>query len=398
MVARERVLPKLADHDKCTACMACLSSCRQGAIKKITGEDGHYYVAVDEERCVRCGSCERTCPVTNAVGQGSNDLRQTLPLRGWSNDVACRERGTSGGIFGAVAHSFIKNGGVVIGACLRDNECKHIVIDDVDDISLLQGSKYMYSDMTDVYKSISDYLSDGTKVLFSGVPCQVAGVLAFFRNNKFRHLLYTIDLVCGGMPSTLLRTAFLRKYPQSIIQSFRTKEKYELICKEKGVNKSYGSKNLLISGFLSGLTNRYSCYDCQYACAHHASDLTLGDYWQRNKENGSGVSLVLVHSERGKRLLDSCNVQTEVVEWISFLPYNPKIVVGRIPWRNRWERRLLHKIMSGKCFYLKNLVYASVYKKYDVIGIAYLAYKKFRSLIEHKRRLRVVKRIISELI
>ena len=356
--------------------------------------DGHYYINLNAGKCVGCGMCESVCPIVNEIGVGTNELKASTPYKGWSNDDSYRARGTSGGVFGAIASTFIEQGGVVIGASLKDNECRHIAIDKKEDIRLIQGSKYMYSDMAGVYGLISSCISKGVKVLFSGLPCQVAGVLSYFRKNKNKHLIYTIDLVCGGMPSSLLLESFRKAHPKAEVVSFRSKEVYELRCAEDGKTINYGHRNILMNGFSSELTSRLSCYSCKYAHAHRCSDITLGDYWQAVKADSRGVSLMIVHNQRASDLLAMADIHKEEALWEAFLPYNPKIVVGRTPWEHRWERRLLPRLLNGRNVYLKNLIYASAYKKYDLPGIAYLAYKKCRSFIEHKRRLKEVETIL----
>ena len=378
--------PVLANERNCTACCACVATCKKKALKKILQNDGHYYIAIDPNRCVQCGACEKVCPIINGKDYGNNDFLATVPYKGWSNLASYRTNGTSGGIFGAVAYDFVKSGGIVIGAALLQNECKHIVVERIEDISRLQGSKYMYSDQSGIYDVIKEKLKEGKRVLYSGLPCNVAGVLSFFSNHPKKDNLYTIDLVCGGIPSTLLQNCFFKIYPNSQILSFREKQQYSLTYLHNEEKECAGYRNPLISGFLSGLTNRYSCYHCKFAYLHRNSDLTLGDYWQKDVENQQPASLILVHSNKGKELVASENIHIEKAEWKDFLPYNPKIAVCDIEWDKRWERKNLSYIYHKVPTYIFNVIYASMFKKYDAFAIVYLVYKKMRYFLEKRRR------------
>ena len=389
--------PVLADERDCTACCACVAICKKKALEKVLHDDGHYYIAFDQEKCVQCGACEKVCPVVNGKSYGNNLFLTTTPYKGWSMLENYREKATSGGVFGAIAYDFINKGGIVIGAALQNNICKHIVVEKVEDIPRLQGSKYMYSDQGEIYAIIRENLNKNKKVLYSGIPCHVAGVLSFFFNHPRKTNLYTIDLVCGGIPSTLLQNSFFEVYPNSQILSFRQKQLYSLTYLQNGKEGCAGYRNPLISGFLSGLTNRYSCYHCRFAFLHRNSDLTLGDYWQKNANTQQHVSLILIHSIKGNELMSSENIHKEKAEWNDFLPYNPKIVVQNINWDKRWERRYLSSIYNKVPIYSFNVIYASMFKKCDVVAILYLVYKKIRYYMEKRKRHQFVIAILKDI-
>lgn len=379
-------LPVLADERNCTACCACVAICKKKALKKVLRDDGHYYIILNQDICVQCGACEKVCPIISGKDYGNNNFLATVPYKGWSNLESYRTNGSSGGTFGAIAYDFVKRGGIVIGAALLHNVCKHIVVERIEDIHQLQGSKYMYSDQDEIYDIIRVKLKDGKQVLYSGLPCNVAGILSFFSNHPKKNNLYTIDLVCGGIPSTMLQNCFFKVYSDSQILSFRDKQQYCLTYLHNEEKKCAGYRNPLISGFLSGLTNRYSCYHCKFAYLHRNSDLTLGDYWQKDVISQQPASLILVHSIKGSELISSENMHIEKAEWKNFLPYNPKIAVRDIEWDKRWERKNISCIYRKFPTYVFNVIYASMFKKYDVIAIVYLAYKKMRYYLEKRRR------------
>lgn len=379
--------PRLATIKNCTACLACVASCPQKALYKELDDDGHYIIKCNYDYCVQCRLCEKVCPIINDKNCGCNEQpHSTKAYKGWSLENKYRKRGSSGGAFGIIAYNFILNGGVVVGATLQNNVCKHIVIDSVENISLLQGSKYIYSNMDDIYSEIKGLLQNRKKVLFSGLPCQVAGIVSYFKNNSFKENLYTIDLVCGGIPSLLLQKRFFERHPNSTIKYYRKKHHYVLGYEQNNQMVEDAKHSLLISGFLSGLTNRYSCYDCKFAHAHRISDITLGDYWQKDKENSKGVSLILVHSDRMEKLLALKELYLEEVEWRDFLPFNPKIIKGRIKWENRWERKYLGVLYRKISPYYFDAIYSSKVKRFDIFSYCYLVYKKIRMMIEQKNR------------
>lgn len=382
-------LPLLADNKSCTACCACVAICKRQALTKKLQGDGHYYILLNSQKCIQCGACEKVCPIVNEKEYGNNNANLTVPYKGYSELVSYKTNGTSGGVFGAIAYNFIKNGGIVIGATLQNNLCRYVAINKIEDINLLQGSKYIYSHPEAIYSEIKKALNENKKVLFSGIPCHTAGILSFFSKHPQKENLYTIDLVCGGIPSKLLLDEFLKQHVNAQIKSFRQKHQYKLSYSQDGKEKNAGYRNQLISGYISGLTNRYSCYHCHFAFLHRESDLTLGDYWQATK-NQHNQSLILEHSKKGKELLSNENINKTAAEWKDFLPFNPKIVIRDIHWDTRWERKYLSFLHKSLSSYLFNLVYASIFKKYDILGIGYLIYKKIRWHIEmHKRKIKI---------
>ena len=389
--------PVLADERNCTACCACVAICKKKALEKALHNDGHYYITLHQDKCVQCGACEKVCPIINEKYYGNNVALATTPYKGWSKLENYRENATSGGIFGAIAYDFINKGGIVIGAALQNNVCKHIAVDRIEDIPRLQGSKYMYSDQDGIYAIIREKLNGGKRVLYSGIPCHVAGILSLFANHPKRNNLYTIDLVCGGIPSALLLNSFFEIYPNSRILSFRQKQLYSLTYLQGEGEKCAGYRNPLVSGFLSGLTNRYSCYHCRFAFLHRSSDLTLGDYWQKDVVDNQHASLILVHSIKGIELMSSENIHKGQAKWGDFLPYNPKIAVRDINWDKRWERKYLSSVHRKLPIYVFNVIYASMFKKYDVIAILYLIYKKIRYYMEKRKRELFIRTILENI-
>lgn len=325
--------PKLANVFECTGCLACVASCKFSALSKTMGEDGHIYVKIDSDKCVGCRQCEKVCARSREFA-GNNDIQLSTPYSVWANDVQLRQRSTSGGLAAAAGTWIIKNGGSVSGVAFDGRRAAHVMVSNLSGLASMQGSKYVYSDMLDAYKAIEDKLPSGM-VLFTGTGCQAAGVLSFFESHPNRDNLYIMDIICGGVPSDLLMQVYFESNPRvSSISSFRSKRKYELKGIEGDKEVVLPSSALPISGFCAEQTMRYSCYDCPYSFAHRCSDITVGDLWGNSAPSGErdkGVSLAVVHTSKGRHLLESLDVTKDSVKWDCFLPSNPRLVFGKSP-------------------------------------------------------------------
>jgi len=326
-------LPQLATQHNCTGCMACVGSCGAGALTMQIGNDGHGYPLLDAEKCVGCLRCEKVCSNTRMF-IGCNELDKSIPFSVWANDNELRGKSTSGGFAAAASIWIINNNGVVVGVSFDGRRAKHILVDKEENLSQIQGSKYVWSDASNVYKAISENLKK-RPVLFTGTGCQVAGVLSFFDKHPNKDRLFTIDLICGGVPSDLLIEAYKKTNPEvSSITSFRTKRKYELKGIVDGKEMVMSDSALPLAGFCTEQTCRYTCYDCPFAFAHRASDITIGDLWGESavqSQRREGISLVVVHNDKGMILLKESNVTYMPLEWDSFLQDNRRLVYGHTP-------------------------------------------------------------------
>lgn len=329
--------PNLADIKSCTGCMACVDSCAKQAITCVINEEGHYFYNIEEDKCVLCHKCEKVCPIVSGYQYGTNDLKSSQPFAVWAKEESFRKTATSGGVFPALAQNIIQQGGVVFGALQEQFYVHHEQIDSEEEIVKLQGSKYTQSNTKGVYQQVKHALNEGRKVLFSGVGCQTAALLSFLGEDKNVENLFTVDLICGGVPSNYLIKRFVEEYEDNIgkIVSYRTKSKYELTVEDKnGVNFTMpaDSRPLPLYGFTTGATERYSCYDCPFAKGHRMSDITIGDFWGNTlfpEQNGKGVSVAIAHSVKGQDLLNSANLEIQEIKWRDFLFKNPRAVYGK---------------------------------------------------------------------
>lgn len=388
----------LATDQTCTGCMACADCCPTKALTPIVKADGHRYVSYNNDLCILCHKCERVCPVVNKTPYGNLSLTTSVPYAALSRDKRLREKAGSGGIFAAVATYILAKGGVVCGAELQTDHVKHIFIESPDEISRLQGTKYMQSDTTGIYSQVKTYLDNNRIVLFSGVGCQVAGLLSFLGKHPHIDRLYTIDLICGGVPSSLLVKKFMADSPLQPrgINRFREGAKYVFSYIDRRnsvVTMPPQERALPLYGYTSGLTNRFCCSNCQFTGSHRLSSATIGDFWNDFSKDVHR-SVMICHNNQGLELLENADIDKEPISWEQFLPYNSRLVYGKAPYNHRPERKYLAWIFNRFSYRTIEKIYATHIKPYD---IAWMCYKIERHLFQ-KLALRTAQRYACRLL
>lgn len=296
---------------ECCACSACVHACPQTCISMVEDVEGFAYPVVDTSNCINCHLCEKVCPVEHP--DNSSDINpDTYAVL--LKDVVQRKKSSSGGAFYAIASFVLKNQGIVVGATMDEqHQVHHIAVETMDELYRLRGSKYVQSNLENVFLTVKKALQDDRWCYFVGTGCQVAGLKAFLRNNNSK--LITSDLVCHGVPSQKLfdkHISYLEeKYHDKVINyQFRNNESWGVceICdfanRKQVMNPSYQLSPYLFS-FMYAMTYRYSCYDCKFAKIPRQGDITLADYWGVKEffpqvDVRHGVSLVLVNTETGK--------------------------------------------------------------------------------------------------
>ena len=335
-------MPELATKRNCTGCMACVDACPKSALSAKKNADGFRYITCDHNKCIECKLCEKVCPAVNGYVYGENDISSKF-YAAWSKNILLRDNGATSGLAGSLAFTVIKSGGYVAGAVMDGLDCKYILTNNLNDLSLIQGSKYTNSNPIGIYKEIKLKLIAGYEVLFTGLGCHCAALLSYLPK-KLHDKLYVVDIICGGVPSSLLIDNFQKKENDQIqrIVSFRNKQagwkpqgfRYQLtyLLKDGSIMKQIsGSRNLITDGFACGLTNRYSCYNCKFAYISRKSDITVGDLWgdkDFSEEHFNGVSSVVVHSEKGWKLLQNSDVTINSVAWDKVVKPNYRMFYG----------------------------------------------------------------------
>lgn len=312
-----------AKPEECCACTACQSVCPQNAISMRADVKGFLYPKIDPERCKECGLCRLVCPMKRNAPE--EKLAVPLPdfyaVKHRSDEI--RMRSSSGGMFTAVSDWILEQGGAVYGAAFDDNfmVCHRRAATKAER-DAFRGSKYVQSDLGDVFSQVKNDLTGGRTVLFSGTPCQTAGLSSFLACGKTNaERLYLCDLVCHGTPSPQIFNDYLakvkRKY-NSAIQSlafrykpagWRTQAIKIEFCNRKFYQSS-AADDIYYRLFLPNIILRPSCHHCPFASLRRPSDLTIGDFWGIEKampefEDEKGVSLVLVNTEKGRRLFQA---------------------------------------------------------------------------------------------
>ena len=241
----------------------------------------------------------------------------------WRKDEAARAKSSSGGMAAVISEAWIRKGGIVYGAAfVRPFNFQHIRCTTEEELVRLRGSKYVQSSIAGIHKQIEADLKEGREVLFIGTPCQVAAIRNRFKENDVR--LHTIDIICHGTPKVETLKASI---PQVALQmdydnvEFRENDAFYLSFKKK--DKTIWSRplahDLYMKGFFKALFYRDCCYKCAFARQERISDMTLGDFWgldmaSVNTTMDKGISLVLVNSDKGKKLLEMVEDAVEMVQ------------------------------------------------------------------------------------
>ena len=299
----------------CVGCHACQVACPHNAISMTADSSGFLYPVVDLEECTECGRCKRACPVLNPPP--ANSLPEAYACI--ARDDALREVSSSGGVFGLLGQQVVDAGGVVFGAVLDESlEVVHDGAESDESLSLLRRSKYVQSRMGDTYRRVRNALKSDRKVLFSGTPCQVAGLKSYLGRDYDQ--LLCVDIVCHGVPSPRVWRRYL-EYLEGLYQAkavtaaFRRKDegwrKFSLaVGFDSGAeHRMTLREDPFLRAFLSDVCLRPSCYKCRFKGLERAADITLADFWGvegvvPEMDDDRGTSLVLLHSEAGHQAFE----------------------------------------------------------------------------------------------
>lgn len=307
--------PQLCEYNLCTGCGACHSVCHKEAIVMLANEEGFLYPSIDKEKCVGCLACEKTCPVLQPVATHHECHPEVYAC--WNKDKTVREESSSGGAFSALAMTVLDEGGSVVGAAYDEEmNVNQTIICSKEELHKLRGSKYVQSNVGEVFKQAKAVLQQGRLVLFVGTPCQIAGLRNFLKKDYDN--LICCDFICHGVPSKFL----FKKYIEWIeeeknikVHSFNFRHKksgwYDALRVVNGNCFMRGKYDSYFLGFNRNTTLRESCYRCPAIGLPRKGDLTVADFWgigmkykfEDVREIAKGISLVMVNDEKGKVLL-----------------------------------------------------------------------------------------------
>lgn len=366
----------IKNKEDCVGCNACVQRCPKQCISMSADEQGFLYPKVDVDLCIECGLCERVCPVINQA----DPIEPIAVYAAHNKDPEIVRTSSSGGVFYALAKHIIDEGGVVFGARFDDDwQVIHDWTETVEGLKAFQGSKYVQSRIGDCYLQAEKFLKERRKVLFSGTPCQLAGLRLFLRKD-YGDLLLSVDVVCHGVPSPLVWKDYLHfiSLPKGATAgkntvlsslnvkpaiagiSFRDKrlgwEKFGFAVRyattegsgknsvlqsairqnsEEGTDtiENYEplTENIFMQGFLKDLYLRPSCYSCPAKCGKSHSDITLADFWgirrtQPESFDFNGVSLVMENSQKGVDYIRKIDLALTPSTYEVALAGNPSIV------------------------------------------------------------------------
>ena len=321
---------EVIERAKCTGCGACYTACAHQAITMQFDEEGFEYPVINKDICVDCRLCRSVCPVLQydkrqQLREDNNDAQKGFAAR--NTNLTQRLISSSGSIFPPIAEWILENGGLVVGVAYDEVfNAKHVIINSFEGIKSIQGSKYLQckADNT-TFKLIKNELETGKLVLYSGMACQVEGLKSYLR--KEYENLYTIDLICMGIPSSVVWQRYLSTFFKGErIEYVNFKEKsigWNSFCfylkSDKKEFKERGMGNLYLQSMFRSWNMRPSCFHCPFKKEKRLSDFTLADCWGANKlvpeiNDNKGLSSVIVHSKKGLFLWKKLKDRIESIE------------------------------------------------------------------------------------
>lgn len=347
---------QISNKSKCCGCTACVSICPKQCITMREDEEGFLYPMVDSSLCIDCNLCKKICPELH-----SKERREPLNVYAAKHkNEQVRLASSSGGIFTLLAERIIDEGGVVFGARFNNNwNVIHDYTETKKGLTAFRGSKYVQSYMGNCYQKVKFFLQQGRKVMFTGTPCQIAGLKNYLRKD-YDNLL-TVDVVCHGVPSPKVWRIYLNEiarkggknsvlfHPISEKQeiksiNFRSKstgwKKYSFALILSGATADEEKNTVLLSSiftenpymnaFLSNLSLRPSCYDCPAKSGKSGSDITIADFWGIEEvlpefDDDKGISLILSYTEKGIYWLKGLNCEYTKVDYQTAQKNNPFI-------------------------------------------------------------------------
>lgn len=299
------------DKSKCCACTACKNICPKQAIEMISDEKGFLYPKINENRCIKCGLCEKVCFYNTGYKVLDDHLKKIETYAIKHKDFNIRMNSRSGGIFTALSDYILNNNGVIYGVGYKENfvVC-YKRAETKEERNKFRGSKYVQSELNDIFEQVKNDLENDRWVLFSGTPCHVAGLVKYLGKKKYEKLLL-VDIVCHGVPSPKIFKDYInyveKKY-NGKVDNFDFRDKtfgWNTHIESFIINNKKYSSNIYTNLFYSHLGFRESCYTCQVANLNRPSDITIADCWgiaenRPDIDDNKGVSLVIVNTEKGK--------------------------------------------------------------------------------------------------
>lgn len=337
----------ITSKEDCCGCTACANTCPKGAITMQTDKEGFLYPYIDKEKCINCGLCKKVCPVLNKLKQNDFSPKAYI-FQNLDNDV--RDDSTSGGFYTAIGNYVIKQGGIVYGAAFDDEfKIKHIKVDNLKELYRFRKSKYVQSDLTNTFKNVKADLDNEKMVLFSGTPCQVAGLKSYLKKDYDNLIL--VDLMCHSVPSPL----YYQKYKEFILKKMKASKIFEINFRDKS---KYGYKYSMMTlktnngvysqgidtdpylrAFFGDYSVRPSCYNCAFKSMKRCSDITIWDCFNirdidKSFDDDKGTTRILIQSSKGLSIMKKLdNIKTKEID-INLAVKNVKEMNNSVTYNN----------------------------------------------------------------
>lgn len=316
------------DKAKCCGCTACYAICPTEAIAMCPDEEGFLYPVIDNIKCIQCKACEEVCPLkSDRATSAVSDFPKFIAVK--HNNTEVKLSSSSGGAFTAISDYVLDNGGVVYGVVFDESlRAIHTRAENRQMRDKMRVSKYVQSDMEDTFRQVKKDLSSGLSVLFTGTPCQVAGLKNFLKKDYDN--LITCDVICHGVPSPLMFSEHIKH-----IEKVKRKKAVNYICRSK-VNSwhrhiecmefadgkiEFGTPLLQEHKvlFYAGYILRPTCYECSFTNLNRPSDLSLGDFWgiensMPDWDDHIGTSIILINTTKGEEIFKKIESVVQVRE------------------------------------------------------------------------------------
>ena len=370
----------LDNLEECCGCSACYNVCPVNAIKMELDDHGFIYPKINEDVCIHCNQCKTVCPILNTP----NISKDSKIYGGFKKDLEQRIQSSSGGLFSSLAEYVLDCGGIVYGVSFDSNQLvHHIAIDKKKDLYKIKGSKYLQSKIDKCYSEIKKLLIEEKLILFSGTPCQIAGLKSYLKK-EYTNLI-TVDVVCHGVPSSTVWLEYLK--------TLESKSKVEYVNfrnVSNGLSKAtvdyYGNNEIVyqeeykngifMKGFIKNLYTRPSCFHCKFKGIERCSDITIGDFWSVKEyypeiADDYGTSAIIVHTEKGEEILEKISDQLKlwsstkdkIILWNECIVQSTKFNEKSVEFYERYKNENIILLIDELCYEPVKVVKVSFFER-----------------------------------
>lgn len=386
----------LTVNDKrCTGCYACQNICPKNCITLEEDAEGFRYPKIDTAKCVDCHLCEGVCPLGQKL-QDRNKETKPKTYASYSKDREVRLRSTTTGIAYLCGKHILEQGGVVFGV-VGDvlHKVYHAKAVDLEELYPMRGSKYLQSEVGYTYREAKEELEAGKKVLFTGTPCQIAGLYGYL--GKEYENLYTLDLICHGVPSEMVFRKYICELEEAcgcrVAEFYRDKEvgwrpvHFSCVLADGRKIVQKGRENPFNHGFTTNVITRKSCQNCEYAQMPRVADISAGDYFAEDKSKrhdpaNEGLAMIAINSPKGAELFREIEEELQSTEYPVEEVLREGEHLGKSPKRNVFRRTFFWMIRrhtfatTTKLLLPMNKLHKTIRRGYGVLCYIYEFFRK----------------------